>query len=251
MKRLDLLEQFYEIGKKPKNYPNGYSDKTIKTLVTEFKRIEKEIMTTNPTLDGIHVHFSTGNSKIGEEPSVSLRTILDCGNCSKCKKVCYDLKDTIRNQYSRLNRVENYLIYKYQPERYFKEISNYVMLNYLDFFRWHIGGDIIDKQYYEGIKKVARDNPQCNFLVYTKMYDLINEDYEEIENLKIMFSVYEGIECSNQHNLPTFHIIDKEGNTTAEIEKPLLCGGNCVLCRRKKIGCNYAQIGECTVVALH
>lgn len=258
MKRFDLLEGFAKHGIKPKNYVNGFSEKTRKKLIKEFLEIEKEIMAKG--IENFHVVISEGNMKLGEDyPSVSLRTFLDCGcNQWACGPTCYDQKDTLRNEYSRKNRVINYLIWFYDPERYFEEISLWIKANYATHFRFHVGGDIIDTDYFYGMIEVAMKNPQCVFLCYTKQYDIVNLEIQngiydfEKSNLKVVFSAYEGLVVPNPYGLPVSHILYADGHSTCkDEEQPFLCLKDCRRCNHFKIGCAYLKHNESVVFALH
>ena len=76
----------------------------------------------------LHVKISDGNTKLGAIPSVSLIPVMDCGNCAICSKSCYDLRNDMIYKEVIKTRAINSAIYHEDPERYFKEIDDY--LNY-------------------------------------------------------------------------------------------------------------------------
>ena len=87
-----------------------------------------------------HLSFSEGNRKTDSlVPSISLRPILDCGNCSQCSKSCYDFRNDLRFDDHYRSRAKNYVVWKKNPKLYFEEISLFCKRKVS--FRWHIGGD--------------------------------------------------------------------------------------------------------------
>lgn len=164
--------------------------------------------------DGYHVPFPKGNSKLGTMFStVSLCPVIDCGNCSKCSGQCYDLRHDVTNKPCMELRCLTTAILEVDPERYWSEVEAQARLSM--FFRFHIGGDIKDKDYMKHLRIVAERCPMCNFLLFTKMYDLVNDDITECgplpDNIFLFFSMWPGVEMNNPYNLPvTFPIFSKE-----------------------------------------
>lgn len=95
-------------------------------------------------VENLHVKISEGNNKLGAIPSVSLIPVMDCGNCAICAKSCYDLRNDLIYKEVVKTRAINSAIYHEDPERYFKEIDDYLNYRYPRAFRFHIGGDIQD-----------------------------------------------------------------------------------------------------------
>lgn len=89
----------------------------------------------------LHVKISDGNNKLGAIPSVSLIPVMDCGNCAICAKSCYDLRNDFIYKEVIKTRAINSAIYHEDPERFFKEIDDYLNYRYPRAFRFHIGGD--------------------------------------------------------------------------------------------------------------
>lgn len=102
-------------------------------------------------VDNLHVKISDGNNKLGAIPSVSLIPVMDCGNCAICAKSCYDLRNDFIYKEVIKTRAVNSAIYHEDPERYFKEIDDYLNYLYPRAFRFHIGGDIQNKWYLDKI----------------------------------------------------------------------------------------------------
>ena len=219
------------------------------------KRLNYMVEKTNdflPIADTLKIQFAEGNRKTKElVPSVSLRPVLDCKNCGKCGRLCYDLRNDCWHSAVMDGRSRNYAIFQNNPKRYFDEISEFCKRKIA--FRWHIGGDIVNMEYLKGMVRVARENKQCHFLVFTKMFDLVNEyldKHSKPKNLQILFSGWVGLEMNNPHNLPTAHPIFADGSTTAD-NGAYLCKGDCTHCLLYKEGCWNLKKGEQVVFYAH
>lgn len=123
----------------------------------------------------LHVKISDGNNKLGAIPSVSLIPVMDCGNCAICAKSCYDLRNDFIYKEVIKTRAINSAIYHEDPERFFKEIDDYLNYRYPRAFRFHIGGDIQNKWYLDKMCEIARKHKDTKFLAFTKMFDVCNE----------------------------------------------------------------------------
>lgn len=122
----------------------------------------------------LHVKISDGNNKLGAIPSVSLIPVMDCGNCAICAKSCYDLRNDFIYKEVIKTRAINSAIYHEDPERFFKEIDDYLNYRYPRAFRFHIGGDIQNKWYLDKMCEIARKHKDTKFLAFTKMFDVCN-----------------------------------------------------------------------------
>lgn len=214
-------------------------------------------------LDGIeakHVSISKGNRKTGARvPSVSLIPVADCGNCKACRGGCHDVRHDVIWPPQKASRAKNSAIARTDPERFFQEIKK--TLKKSKFFRFHVGGDILNKNYFAGIVAAAKEFPACKILVFTKMFDLINawiaENGPLPENLKLIFSDWRGLEMENPYNLPVSSPVwfDKDGN---EIERGphtsnncTWCPGSCEDCALQNCGCWNLKPGETVLFEAH
>lgn len=200
----------------------------------------------------MHVYIASGNKKTGAAvPSVSLIPVYHCNNCKSCKGLCYDLRNDCMYPGCRDKRAINAAILEKDPERYFKEINDAAAMQ--RYFRWHIGGDIVDKYYLEKMVWIAEENPHCEFLAFTKCFDIVNE-YLDIKafprNLHIIFSAWIGQKMDNKHNLPTSNPLFANGDTTAH-DGAQWCGGNCTECARIGVGCWTMKSGDEVIFPAH
>lgn len=219
------------------------------------------------------VKISKGNSKLGAIPSVSLPSIKTCRNCA-CQEKCYAqklerLRPAVRNAYQR-----NLEVLQKDPETYWREVEASIMMS--RFFRFHVSGDIPSMEYFAKMVEVAKRNPHCEILCFTKKYEIVNKYIENNEvlkysklvfpdcmlgmpadtdpvipeNLHIIFSGWVGLDMVNPFNLPEAHVRYRDGSTTAR-EDAIECGGNCTECALTEGGCWNLQKGQQVVFNEH
>lgn len=198
------------------------------------------------------VKISQENQKLGSIPSVSLPAITTCRKDAPCYKKCYaarmeKLRKTVRISYER-----NWDILQHHPEIYFGTVE--MTMEMSRFFRWHVSGDIPNKEYLKEMITLARKNPHCISLCMTKQYEIVNEVVSEgieiPENLRIAFSGWPGLKMDNPYNFPEVHVRLKDGTTSAR-KDAMECKGHCDSCAIQKCGCFYLQKGEQVVINEH
>ncbi len=200
----------------------------------------------------MNISISKGNSKMGSISSVSLPSGLTCRNDCECSRKCYAkrierLRKSVREAY-----MTNLEVLRSSPEVYWREVEAAVMLS--RFFRFHVSGDIPNRDYLDRMLEVARRNTHCEILVFTKKYELVNKALDEGEslppNLHLIFSVWRGLSVENPYRLPEAHVRYKDGTTTAN-ETAVDCGGNCTECALTSGGCWVLKCGEQVVFDEH
>ena len=206
------------------------------------------------------VHISPGNSKMGAIPSVSLPAGTTCRKDAPCYGKCYArrlerFRKTVHNSY-----VDNYTLLKSDPDTYWREVEAAIMTS--RFFRFHVAGDIPDKDYFLRMLDVANRNIHCEILCFTKQYEIVNEVMDEFfehtkpvkpilpPNLHLIFSAWKKLEMQNPWGFPEAHVIFMDGSTTAR-EGAVECGGNCTICAKTKGGCWSLKSGEQLVIHEH
>jgi len=201
-----------------------------------------------------HVSISRGNAKMGLIASVSLPPIISCSKeaCKHCGKDCYARKiarlrpKTVGAAYQR-----NLDILKEEPEQFWREVNAAVAMS--RFFRFSVGGDLYDKDYFENMVKVARNNKHCEILCFTKKFDIVNEwlnDHKLPKNLHLIFSGWRGMTMNNPHNLPEAHVFYRDGTTTAK-DGARYCSGNCYECAIAMTNCWSLKKGQQVVFKQH
>ena len=180
-----------------------------------------------------HVSISRGNSKMGLIASVSLPPIITCSKeaCKFCGIDCYAKKiarlrpKTVGAAYQR-----NLDILLENPEQFWREVNAAVSMS--RFFRFGVSGDIYNKEYFESMVKVAKNNKHCEILCFTKQFAIVNDYLKEHripKNLHVIFSAWRGMKMDNPNKLPEAHVFYRDGTTTAK-DGAKYCSGNCAEC---------------------
>lgn len=197
------------------------------------------------------VKISPGNSKLGAIPSVSLPSVITCRACA-CQKKCYARKLERLRKSVAAAYAHNLTVLNNDPDTYWREIETAVMLS--RFFRFHVSGDIPDKDYLAHMIDVTARNQHCQILCFTKKYELVNEHISKYgflpDNLHMIFSGWVGLEMVNPFSLPEAHVRYRDGSTTAA-SGAIICGGNCTECAVTSEGCWSLKAGEQVVFNEH
>lgn len=202
------------------------------------------------------IKVSRGNSKLGAIPSVSLPAGITCRHDCECARKCYAkklerLRASVRKAYQC-----NYQVLKEHPNTYWREVEASVMMS--RFFRFHVSGDIPDKDYLSRMIGVAERNPHCEILCFTKKFDIANCVISELKvtgrtlpsNLHLIFSGWRNLEMNNPYHLPEAHVRFRDGTTTARSDA-VECGGNCTECALSDGGCWNLKPSEQVVFNEH
>ena len=156
----------------------------------------------------LKIHISAGNAKLGSIMNISLPPVVTCHNCSSCMHYCYAVRSYNRFTGTAAGWNENYLLFLSDQDRYFSEISAAVKLQ--RFFRWHVAGDIVNGAYLAGMIRVALENPKCEFLAFTKAYQIVNAAIGSGAvipgNLHLLYSAAPGVKMPNPYKVPECHI---------------------------------------------
>ncbi len=193
------------------------------------------------------VKISLGNTKMGKIPSVSLPPIKACGNCKACAKHCYAMK--AYRQYPAVKAAydNNYELAINNGGEYFVQIDQYLQANKPKLFRWHVAGDILDLNYFDAMVSFAYQFQKTNFLVFTKMYNIIDEylvNYSIPPNLKLFYSVWIEEDLDNPHGISTARTVRK-GETNRY--DGFICEGNCEQC----MACFESKPGSKVIFEMH
>lgn len=222
-----------------------HSLETIRKIMATLQALIKEFML--KPYDSLKLHISTGNRKIGRTHNFSIAPGITCKNCSGCIAFCYDIKACLQYLNVRIARAENTAMMLLDREATFAKIDAYISRKRLHkFFRWHVSGDILDIDYFDRMCQIAAKHPEWTFWTYTKNYWAVNEWIKAHggnksavpSNLSVMFSVWNGMECPNPYNMPTFTCI-MEGMEPDL--KEWRCPGNCDACIKARRGCPYGE----------
>ena len=203
----------------------------------------------------LHVKFSYGNRKTGANvPSVSLIPVEDCPNCKVCKNGCYDVRNVCFQTTVQKSRANNSAIFHADPDRYFREIE--AGCKFLRFFRWHVGGDMVTRSYFLNVVRIAENIPQCEFLIFTKLYGVVNKWLAEgnklPSNLHLIFSDWVGAKFENPYNVPVSSPVWADGSRGPHAtDKFSWCPGFCEDCAAAGSGCWGLKNGETVLFNAH
>jgi len=226
-----------------------YNPNTIKRYLEALKEAKQNLDTPN----GCRVSFSKSNSKMGDVPSVSTLALLTCpGICKNTcgAGACYAIGltrfTTTLQAYAR-----NTAIALYRPAEYFKQIDKFV--KGVRFFRWHVSGDIINKAYFENMVEIARNNPHCIFLAYTKRFYVVNNYLNAggslPKNFKLLFSGWHEMSPNNPHGLPETNVYNDDNEKLPRTWKK--CTGDCFKCAITKTRCYGIKKGQTLAFKMH
>ena len=191
----------------------------------------------------IKVHIAKGNRKVGRVWNVSNMPRVCCGNCSTCEHYCYDIKACIQYKNVMTARAENTALAQDDPVEYFTQIVNRLTPRIKrKYFRWHVGGEILNKEYFTCMCLVASARPDWKFWTYTKMHDLVNQYIAEggyiPDNLTVLYSKDRNAVVPNPYGMPeAYTVID--GDT--EDGHGFKCPGNCEVCIDLERGCPFGE----------
>ena len=188
--------------------------------------------------------ISMSNKKLGNGaiPSISLPQYITCNPEARkhCGGACYarflnGYRKTVRDAY-----LQNYNIYREDPNGYFESLYLWVSAKKPEYFRYHSSGDIPDSRYFAGMVDLANRIPEAVFMAYTKQYDIVNgwmaEHGGEIpENLHIWFSGWgTAISFENPYHFNRTDLIFGDKLKALQVEhtgETFLCPGACVNCK--------------------
>ena len=197
------------------------------------------------------ISISEGNIKMGGIKSVSLPAVATCIKC-ECNAKCYANKMEKRWKNVREAYEKNLNILNIDSDTYWREVEAAIMTS--RFFRFHVSGDMPNREYLNRMVDVAKRNSHCEILCFTKKYDFVNDYLREgnaiPENLHMVLSCWRGLEMENPFNLPEAHVRYRDGSTTAR-EDAVECGGNCTEFATTDAGCWVLKNGEQVVFNEH
>lgn len=202
-----------------------------------------------------HIKLSYGNRKTGSlVPSVSLIPVADCGHCAMCARGCYAVRAILCYPESREALANNSAIAHKDRKRFFVEVD--AALKFLRFFRFFVSGDILDRDFLDGMVRVAENNPHCQILAFSKEHEIINGYLDEHgcfpSNLHIILSGWRGDVNVNRHNLPVSSPVWKDGSRSCMVtDKAYWCQGNCTNCAKVNEGCWAAGPGDTILFEAH
>ena len=194
----------------------------------------------------LYVSISEGNMKLRDVPSVSLLPGHACKPGVPCLKQCYAKKTCV--SYPSVGRAwaGNYVLATTDRASYFAQIRKWLDKKRPKYFRWHVGGDILDDGYLAEMRNIAAERPATRFMAYTKRDEL---GFSGIpENLTVIVSRWKGDRIKDVQGRPQAWMHDKANVDTRIPEKHLACPGTCDTCGHK---CWFLKSGDSVVFHKH
>ena len=190
----------------------------------------------------MHLTVSKGNTKLGAVPNISLTPGESCVDDVPClTEGCYAMKSYRMYPNVRAAWDGNLRLWKDSPGLFFDGVDQYLLTNKPDRFRWHVGGDIPDEDYFEMMVDIAWNFRQTSFLCFTKKYNLV--EYGRKKNLHIVLSAWPGMDFPVNSGFPEAWLAT---DPRAPLDKVhIRCPGNCGDCQYK---CWYALTDGVNVI---
>lgn len=171
------------------------------------------------------IHITSSNNKIGNTANISLPPIETCINGAICRDGCYAVKFYIMYKEVRNAWNTNLKILQSNPTLYFEGIRRYLLKKTPEYFRWHVSGDIVNQDYFNQMRTIAKDYYFTKFVVFTKNYYL---NFLHIpQNLSVVLSVWPGFPIPVT-KLPLAFVDCEEEKRAFNFVK---CLDNCEECR--------------------
>ena len=225
-----------------------YNDKVI----AKFNDALREAIEGVKTGKYLTVKFSGGNTKMGAVQSVSTLPFITCPSCCKdtCGAKCYAAKLANLRPNVLANYAINTALAIHRPDLYWNHINDFV--KGCRFFRFHVSGDILNYAYFLHMVDVAKNNPYCEILCFTKRYAVVNQYINDCgdlpANLHVLFSGWQGLTPDNPHGIPETNVFTCEADFNDDWK---VCGGNCFNCACRGVGCWQAQKGDTIAFKMH
>jgi hypothetical protein len=175
------------------------------------------------------VSIAEKNTKLGNIPNISLLPIISCVPGIVCAKwtECYAVKFVKMYKNVRAAWKKNTVLAQTDIYQYFAEIGEYLDKKKPTHFRFHVGGDILNQDYFNLMCWLASEHPNTEILAFTKRFNL---DYSDRpKNLTIMFSVWPTLDLPKRQHGIKFAFM-QDGTETRIPEKSKLCSGKCEDC---------------------
>ena len=197
------------------------------------------------------VRISKENTKMGDVSSVSMLPFLTCPACCKgtCGIKCYAAKlANLRPNVLKAYAINTVLANLY-PKEYWEGVNEAIAE--ADYFRFHVSGDILNREYFNNMLAAAYDNTKTELLAFTKRYSVVNEHLDHgtlPHHMHILYSGWTNLKPDNPHNLPETNVIERGATPPAHWK---ICGGNCFNCAKAGTGCWAAKPGDVIAFNIH
>ena len=195
------------------------------------------------------ISISPGNIKMGGIPSISLPPTASCSLGLKCFwDGCYARRMVnLRKQVDTAWHT-NYLLFisdQYAYKELLKDKLRTMQSNGVPkYFRWHVGGDILNEKYWNMMCSVANEMEETKFMVFTKKYDLHKSFKHKPDNLSVLISlwpdeniIHEDYIMRNWDSIRDIRNakiawLEDDPRIKSEAFNPYRCHGSCINCKQ-------------------
>ena len=180
------------------------------------------------------IHVSKGNMKLGNIPNISLPPIVTCGKGRPCYEDCYAMKSY--KQYPNVREAWDENLACWNSDTNWDSEDTFVaqMMVWLttkkpEYFRWHVGGDIPDVEYYATMCFLAGCHRGTKFLAFTKNEGVLAMTAPS--NLQVIFSRWPGDKEPGYSPTRQAWMIDEHEPDTRIPARVFECPGSCATCK--------------------
>lgn len=235
--------------RKPKNLIKSRDSERVRDLISRsLKQARDEFKAS-----GIPAVKISWDNRKTNCPSFSITPKIGCPKVCRgtCDHDCYAENMINVNGFGQaISWARNFIAAIYRPDAVFAAIDATCKIT--RYFRYHVSGDILNADYFRRMVQVAVNNPECEMLAFTKAYEIVNAWIDNNgplpKNLHIIFSGGWGIKVPNPHGLPESYCYGPDEEFRDEW---LACGGNCMDCACRGLGCWTLKSGETVAFAKH
>ena len=202
-----------------------------------------------------YLSISQGNTKVGKIASFSTLPTYDYiftkynkdnifvnGTCSKdlckvCEKECYAVK-ALRYKNTKRAYTLNTLLLRYYLNETFEKLDSFIKKKAIKTFRFNVSGELESYEQLIALNKLALNNKNCNFGIYTKQFDFVKKfliengsfsdnlcvnlsqwhnnlkDYESIFKNKVNIFAYDDGWDESLKNVVHCPAVNKQGKST-------------------------------------
>lgn len=185
-----------------------------------------------PTSRDGQVIVASGNTKLGDIPSVSLLPVVTCDRAAPCcQGGCY-----ARTLCGRAGKTwgHNTELAAKDPATFFSSLRQQFRTREssgIPAFRWFVGGDFPSRRFLSLTMKFMADHSKTKFLVFTKRYKWMArwlDSHSLPKNVSVVLSSWPGYQIFNPHNLPVVWLQD--GTEDRVPADAIPCHGSCEGC---------------------
>lgn len=177
----------------------------------------------------MHIHISSGNSKMGAIPSISFPQV-SCRKDAPCRKDCYANKAF--RQYPGVRKAwnENWKLWNQNPDAFFGELDLWLENEQPAFFRFFVCGDVPNVDFAYRALFLANEHRSVKFLTFTKKPEVWRDAVVQqhvVPNFEIVSSQWPGWKCRETNMFRKAYMQDG----SVKVPKTALeCPGNCESC---------------------